>query len=56
MDNGFSSPALTREMEKIYGQKAEIPIKMCHENEIKKFLAQTEDAHKKAAKSKLHFG
>jgi hypothetical protein len=56
MEQYYSSPALAKEMERIFGQKNEVKIQMKHEGEIKKFLAQTEEAHKKAAKSKLHFG
>jgi hypothetical protein len=56
MDNNYSSPSLAKEMERIYGKKSEIKIQMRHENEVKKFLIQTDQAYKKAAKSKLHFG
>jgi hypothetical protein len=56
MEQQFSSPALAKEMERIFGHKTEIKIQMKHEAEIKKYLVQTEDAYKKAAKSKLHFG
>jgi hypothetical protein len=57
MSDKFSSPALAREMELIYGKESHvIQIQMKHEDEVKRYLAKTEKAYKKAAKSKLHFG
>lgn len=44
-------------MEVIYGANTKVfTVQMRHEDEIKKYLKKTEEAHKKAAKSKLHFG
>ena len=58
MKDNYSSPALVRGMEQIYGGENTkvFKIQMQHEEEIKKYLKITEDAHKKAAKSKLRFG
>lgn len=52
----FSSPAIAREMQKIYGKKAKVvKIEMRHEDEVKNYVMKIEDAHRKAAKSKLLF-
>ena len=52
----FSSPAIAKEMKKIYGSSAKvIKIDMCHEDEVRKYVTKIEKAHKKAAESKLTF-
>jgi hypothetical protein len=52
----FSSPIIAQEMERIYGSDTKrVKIKMRHEDEVKKYVMKIEDAHKKAAKSKLAF-
>ena len=52
----FSSPAIAKEMKKIYGSKAKvIRIDMCHEDEVRKYVTQIEKAHRKAAGSTLDF-
>lgn len=58
MEKEYSSPALAKEMESIYGQHQTeiITVTMQHEEEIKKYLMLTEDAKKKAAESTLLFG
>ena len=57
MEKGYSSPALAKEMERIYGSDTKVfKVQMQHEGEIKKYLMKTEEAHKRAAKSKLRFG
>jgi hypothetical protein len=56
MENNYSSPALIKEMENIFGEEAKvIKIQMKHEKEIKKYLQASEFAFKKAASSKLKF-
>ena len=52
----FTSPAIAKEMERVYGNSAEvIKIKMRHEKEINGYVKKFEEAHKKTAKSKLSF-
>ena len=52
----FSSPAIAKEMKKIYGSRArEVKIDMRHEEEVRKYVMKIEEAHKKAAESKLTF-
>lgn len=52
----FTSPAIAEEMQRIYGSSTKvINIKIRHEEEVKKYVMGIEDAHKKAATSKLAF-
>ena len=52
----FSSPKIAREMKKVYGSNTKVVrIKMRHEEEVKKYVMKIEEAHNKAAKSKLAF-
>lgn len=52
----FSSPAIAKEMKRIYGSSAkEVKIKMLHEEEVNNYVTKIEEAHIKAAKSKLCF-
>ncbi len=52
----FSSPAIAKEMRKIYGSSTRVvQIDMRHEEEVRKYVMKIEEAHKKAAKSKLTF-
>lgn len=52
----FSSPAIAKEMKRIYGNKTKVvKIDMCHEEEVKKYVMKIEEAHKKAAESELTF-
>jgi len=52
----FSSPVIAKEMKKIYGSNAKVvKIDMRHENEVRKYVTKIEEAHKKAAQSKLTF-
>jgi RNA binding exosome subunit len=53
-ENNFSSPAIAKELQKRYGNKTKVvKISMQHEEEVKNFVMKIEEAHKKAAKSKL---
>jgi len=53
-ENNFSSPAIAKELQKRYGNKTKVvKISMRHEEEVKNFVMKIEEAHKKAAKSKL---
>lgn len=57
MKNKYSSPKLAQGMEQIYGQNTKVfRVQMQHEKELKKYLKETEEAYKKAAKSKIRFG
>ena len=52
----FSSPAIAKEMKRIYGSRTEVVrIDMRHEEEVRKYVMKIEEAHKKAAESKLTF-
>ena len=52
----FSSPAIARAMKKIYGSSTKVvKIDMRHEEEVRKYVMKIEEAHKKAAESKLTF-
>lgn len=52
----FSSPKIAKAMEQVYGKNTKVmKIEMQHEDEIKKYVMEIEEAHKKAACSKLAF-
>jgi hypothetical protein len=52
----FSSPKIAQEMQRIYGTSTKVVrIKMRHEEEVRNYVMKIEEAHKKAAKSKLNF-
>ena len=52
----FSSPAIAEEMKRVYGDNAKVvKIDMRHEEEVRKYVMNIEEARKKAATSKLHF-
>ncbi|MFX1555030.1 MAG: hypothetical protein ACFFBV_13980 [Promethearchaeota archaeon] len=52
----FSSPAIAKRMKRIYGDKTkEVKITLLHEKEVRDYVMSIEEAHKKAAKSKLTF-
>jgi hypothetical protein len=52
----FSSPALAKEIQRIYGQKAKIvKIPLRHGKAVRNYIMKIEDGHKKAAHSKLSF-
>ena len=56
MERTFSSPAIAKEMKQIYGSRAEVvEIEIRHKKEIKKYVMEIEEAHKKAANSTLNF-
>ena len=52
----YSSPEISREMERIYGSDTKVvKIGMRHRQAVKTYVMKIEEAHKKAAKSKLRF-
>lgn len=52
----FSSPAIAKEMKRVYGSRAEeVKIEMRHEKEVKKYVMKIEEAHRRAADSELTF-
>ena len=52
----FSSPEIAQEMQRVYGNKSSlVKITMRHEEEVKKYVMKIEEAHDKAANSKLSF-
>jgi hypothetical protein len=52
----FSSPAIAKAMERVYGNSTKVvKIEMQHAEEVKKYVMEIEEAHKKAANSKLAF-
>lgn len=52
----FSSPAIAKKMERVYGNRTKrVTIELLHEKEVKDYVMSIEEAHKKAAKSKLTF-
>lgn len=52
----FSSPTIAKEMKRIYGNRAKmIKVQMRHEDAVKNYVMKIEEAHKRAAKSKLIF-
>jgi hypothetical protein len=56
MAKKFSSPGIARELQRKYGEKTEVvKIQMLHEGAVRKYIMGIEDAHKKAAKSKIVF-
>ena len=56
MGDKYSSPQLVKGMERIFGKETKtIIVKMKNEDEIKKYLQVTEEAHQRATKSTLHF-
>ena len=58
MNSKYSSPALANGMARLYGNNVAktLEIKIQHKREIRKYLKATEDAYRKAAKSKLRIG
>ena len=51
-----NSPAIALEMKRIYGDKCKtFKIEMLYEDEVRKYVMNIEEAHKKAAHSTLHF-
>ena len=55
-DNVYSSPQIAKEMKSIFGSRAKVEkISMRNKGEIKKYVMKIEEAHKKAAESKLKF-
>ena len=54
--SAFSSPEIAQEMQRVYGNKSSlVKIRMRHEKEVKKYVMKIEEAHVKAANSKLAF-
>lgn len=52
----FSSPTIAKEMKRAYGSSAKVvQIEMHHEEAVKNYVMKIEEAHKKAANSKLRF-
>lgn len=52
----FSSPQIIKELKQKYGNRAkEVKIEMLYEEEVKNYVMKIEEAHKKAAESKLRF-
>ncbi len=52
----FSSPAIAKEMKRIYGNRTKVVrIDMRHEEEVKKYVMKIEEAYRKAAESELTF-
>ena len=55
-DNMYSSPAIAKEMMRVYGKKTKtIKVAMLHKDVIQSYVMKIEEAHKKAANSKLKF-
>lgn len=56
MERTFSSPTIARELQRKYGETTRIvKIQMRHERTVRKYIMGIEEAHKKAAKSKITF-
>lgn len=56
MERTFSSPAIAKELQRKYGGSTRIvKIQMRHEGTVRRYIVGIEEAHKKAAKSKLSF-
>jgi hypothetical protein len=52
----FSSPTIAKKLVAVYGSNAKkVKIKMLHEKEVWDYVMSIEEAHKKAAKSKITF-
>jgi ribosomal protein L23 len=52
----FSSPALVRAMEKIYGSKVKtVKISLRYGRSVNAYIRKIEEGHKKAAESTLRF-
>ena len=52
----YTSPAIAKEVERIYGNKTEhVAIEMRHEQAIKRYIMEIEAARKKPAVSKCKF-
>lgn len=55
-DRKFSSPAIAREMKRIYGTRAkDVKIDQRDIEPVIKYVMKIEEGHKKAASSKLQF-
>jgi hypothetical protein len=53
----FSSPAIAKEIKRLYGDQAKmVQVELHHEEAVRTYVMKIEEAHKKAAKSKLRFG
>jgi ribosomal protein L25 (general stress protein Ctc) len=56
MTRTFTSPAIAKEMARIYGNRTEhVNIELRHERAIKKYVFEIEDARKKPTVSKCKF-
>jgi hypothetical protein len=52
----YGSPAIAKEVERIYGKKAKpVEIEMKYEDEVAEYLRIIENGHEKAAESRLVF-
>jgi hypothetical protein len=52
----FSSPALAKEIQRIYGTKVKIvKIPLRHARTVNNYVMKIENGHKKAADSKINF-
>ena len=52
----YSSPAIAKEMMRVYGNQTKvIKVEMLHKDAIKNYVMKIEEAHQKAAHSKLKF-
>ncbi|MBC8274232.1 MAG: hypothetical protein H8E40_04605 [Chloroflexi bacterium] len=52
----YSSPAIAREMKRTYGNSTKVvTIEMRHKEAVVNYVMKIEEAHKKAADSKLRF-
>jgi hypothetical protein len=52
----FSSPALAKELQRLYGSKAKIvKIPLRHARTVNTYVMKIEEGHKKAAESKINF-
>ncbi len=52
----FASPGVVKKLEKLFGDSAKtMTIEMRPCKDVPRFIRKVEDAHKKAAKSRLNF-
>lgn len=53
----YSSPAIAKQIERKYGSHAKsVQVTMHHKRAVNRYVMRIEEAHKKAANSKLRFG
>lgn len=55
-DRSFSSPAIARKMQIVYGSKAKVlKINIMHREDVKRYVNKIEEAHKQAANCEIAF-